>query len=151
MKDMKMIKAFILGVVVFIPLAFIGLLIFALIGPRSVSITTKELIGKYNVSLPDDGKEILELLPDEICKQDIFLKDGSVYSAIGKWKYIKLDGWDYLSLEGTRLPLAQFSDRINPNIAEIPKGGTGGLPISRTLMGNITIERNENHYYKKIN
>lgn len=131
--------------IVFVP---IGLIIFALIGPRSQPITNSALFGKYSIVLPDGGKETLNLLPNGKCEQNIFLKDGKIYNAIGEWKYIKLNSWDYLRLEGTHIS-TQFGNKINPNIEQIPKGGTGGLPISRTLMGHIIIDKDESHYFKK--
>lgn len=107
--------------------------------------------------LPEQkGEEILELLPEGICKQNILLKDGRTFESIGKWQYdivkVKTSSYDYLSLEGIIDSLSEFGDKINPHIGQDPKKISSGLPVERTLFGHIKISLygDQGIYYHKI-
>lgn len=149
---MKKIRITIITIFILIPVGLIGLLLFALIGPKSCPITAQELIGKYSVPLPDKGKEILELLPNGACKQDILLKDGRAYFATGTWQLDKLGSSDCISLEGVRYSLNEFGNKINPNIAQIEKNTVSCRLVTRSLMGHIKIGiyGDLGEYYHKV-
>ena len=109
-------------------------------------VKTQELIGSYRGKLPA-GEEILELLPSGDCVQEIHLKDGKTYSARGHWRYDMKNR--YLHLDGTRIPLNGFGE-MNPDIARVPEGGTGSLPIKKRLFGGIEIGASEDVMLRKM-
>ena len=151
---MKTLKTIIIVIAVLIGIGLLELLNFAITGPMSnKSVSTEELIGKYSVPLPEGGREILELLPEGVCKQDIFLKDGRIFNAIGEWRLDKDSNFNNeLMLKKVRDSLNMFGNKINPNIAEISNNAEWGLPIFRTLMGHIKIGLygDLGEYYRKI-
>lgn len=150
---MKKVKMIITALGVLILCGLLELLNFALTGPMMKPIVGEDLIGKYSVSLPDEGKEFLELMPDGICKQDIFLKDGRSYHTSGQWQFRHASlNHDQLVLIGTHYSLSEFGDKLNPDIGQIEKNTATLLPTERTLMGNIKIELygDQGIYYRKI-
>ena len=106
----------------------------------------EDLVGKYQADLPDGTVEWLNLLPEGECFQQIRLIDGSIYKARGRWRYF--ESTKYLQLQGTRVALTATRAR-NPNIAQISPGITGALPVSRTLLGEVTIMLNVGIDYRK--
>ena len=126
---------------------------FALTGPMMKPIVTGDLVGKYSVCLPDEGKEFLELMPGGICKQDISLKDGKKYHASGQWQYRHGSlSHDQLVLTNTRYSLSEFGDKINPDIEQIEENTATLLSIGRNFFGHIRIDLygNQGIYYQKI-
>lgn len=108
--------------------------------------TSEELIGEYRARLPG-GEATLVLLPGGECTQEIHLKSrNQSYSASGRWQYDPKNG--YLSLEGTRLPLNGFG-KLNPDIATVPAGYSGVLPVGWTLLHGIEIGTSEGTLYRK--
>jgi len=133
---MKKLKIIIILIVVLI---FTGLLLFAVAGPMSRPIIMKELIGRYEVQLPDGGKEILQLLPDEACKQDICLKDGKVYSAKGTWRLDEFNLSECVMLREVRCALVENATKLNPEINKIENDTLITLPIHHTFIGHVEI------------
>jgi len=105
----------------------------------------RELLGSYRGKLPE-GAVILTLLPNGECTQEISLKNGTTYSAHGRWTYDRK--YEYLQFEGTRIPLDGFGG-MNPKIAEIPSGFSSSLPVVRKLFGGFKIGLGEGVYYEK--
>ena len=153
MITMKKVKIIIIVLAVLILFGLLEILNFALTGPMLKPITARELIGKYEVQLPEKGKEILNLLADNKCEQVIQLQNGSTYTATGQWRFDKLGSSDYICFNNIRSSLSEFGDKINPDINKIEKDLSILLPIERTLMGNIKIELygDQGIYYRKIN
>lgn len=150
---MKKIKIVVIALVVLIPVGLVGIGIFSLVGPMSKAVTAQEMIGKYEAQLPDGGKEIIELMPEGICRQSIFLKNDQKLQVVGKWKYRHgaLAG-NQLVLTDIRYSLSEFGDKINPEIQQVEKNTATLLPIKRALMGQIKIELDSDQgiYYRKI-
>jgi hypothetical protein len=152
---MKKVKVIIIILAVLILIGLLELLNFALTGAMMKPIAAGDLIGKYEAQLPDGGKEILNLLRNGICKQDILLKNGRTFESIGHWKYdvfhYKNDSNDVLILKDVRNSLSEFGDKINPEIEKIDKDSST-FPIKRTLFGDIKIGLYEDQdiYYRKI-
>lgn len=152
---MKIEKVAIIGFVfaILIPIGLMGIGFFAVAGPMSKPITTLELFGKYEAQLPEKGREVIELLPEGICRQSIFLNSGQTLQATGKWQYyttkVGASLYDTLSLEGIRYSLSEFGDHINP---DIDQKTSSSLPIGRTLFGHIKIELygDQGIYYRKV-
>lgn len=153
MTPMKKVKIIMITLAVLILCGLLELLNFAITGPMLKPIKREELIGKYSVPLPDGGREALELLPGGVCKQDIFLKDGRTFNAIGEWSLGKdSSSNNELIVKKIRDSLNMFGNKVNPDIAEIPNDAEWGLPIFRTLMGHIKIGiyGDLGDYYRKI-
>lgn len=151
---MKKLKIIIIVLAVLILFGLLELLNFALTGPVLKPITREELIGKYEAQLPDGGKETLDLLPDGVCKQQIILRNGVNYYAVGQWNHDKVqfqNTWDdYLTLKKIRISLSIFGNTINPHISEEPTDENKCPLVARTLMGNIRIGSEKGIYYRKI-
>lgn len=116
------------------------------LGLGCAPVKTIELVGTYRANLPA-GEETLKLLPNGECVQEIRLSDGKTYFARGHWRYDAKA--QYLSLDGTRIPLIEFGE-MNPDIARIPEGSTGTLPVGRGLLGDVEIGVSEDVIYRKI-
>lgn len=106
----------------------------------------RDLVGRYRADLPDGAVEFLELFPKGECVQEIRLKDGTAYNVRGRWDF-SVDS-DYLTLRGTRLALSPYG-KLNPDIATIPSGTTGSLPVSRAITGRVSIMLHEGIDYRK--
>lgn len=116
------------------------------LGPGCSPVKTIELPGTYLANL-SACEETLELLPNGDCVQEIRLKDGKTYFARGHWRYDAKA--QYISLDGTRIPLIEFGE-LNPDIARIPEGGTGSLPVRRGLLGGVEIGVSDDGIYRKV-
>ncbi len=117
-------------------------------------VNKKDVIGTYRSvlqdgtpSLPDGGSEMLELKADGTCIQKIALKDGRTFFAQGTWRYSEppsLKG--YIILEGTRIVVNDES--ISANIGKVI-AGPRMLPVTRNLIGRMTIGSSETSHYEK--
>jgi hypothetical protein len=111
-------------------------------------IHESDLVGKYEVSLPDGGIESLELLEEGKCKQVIRLSNGMVYEAKGNWELSPHHGGPHLIFKGIRSPVKGFNE-INPDIAKPPIGAIGKIVIAGWT-GKPIIKLTEDTYYRKI-
>ena len=109
-------------------------------------VSEQELLGKYQVDLPDGGIESLELLSGGDCIQIIRLKGGTIYEARGTWEYNETKR--HLLFRGLRGALAS-SHEINPGVANILPGVVG-TDVFRTATGNPIIYLSEDLYYRKV-
>ena len=109
-------------------------------------VSEQDLLGKYQADLPDGTVEILELLPKGVCVQEIRLKDGASYKAEGDWKYDVERG--RIFLRGIRQALTP-PGVPNPDIAQPPDEVPLATPVSRTLMGAVTIMMHVGIDYQK--
>jgi len=107
----------------------------------------RDLLGKYRANLPGGGTEILELLTQGECVQEIRLPDGTTYTARGTWKY--LADSKYLQLRGTRKALTPTRE-LNPKLADAPSADVLATPVSRSLSGDVTIMLHEGIDYEKV-
>lgn len=110
-------------------------------------VTEQDLIGKYRAELPGGGSEVLELLSEGACAQEIRLPDGTSYKARGTWKY--LPDSKYLQVRGIRAALTPTHE-LNPKLADAPSEEVLATPISRSGTGNLTIMLHEGVDYRKL-
>lgn len=120
---------------------------------KKTPITESNLIGKYQVELPQDAIETLELLPQGKCIENIKLSDGKTYDANGTWKILKKT--NHIALYKTHI-LLESASKLSPNIALSPfdsndSNNTGDIEITHSIFGGINLCLGEMLYYKKIN
>lgn len=128
---------------VFLAMGFVAIL---LCGCSPKAIMNSDLIGSYRATLPNDNSEMLELLADGNCSQEIII-NGIKYDARGTWKFD--DKLKRLYIKGIRSALTP-TETINPDISSPPSDATLGTPVSRTLAGKIVIMLSENINYEKV-
>ena len=109
-------------------------------------VSEQELVGKYQVDLPDGGIESLELLRGGECTQVIHLKNGPIYEAHGTWEYD--ENRRHVLFRGLRAALTGTHE-LNPVIANILPGVIG-TDVFRTVTGNPIIYLTEDTYYRKV-
>jgi hypothetical protein len=109
-------------------------------------ITEKELIGKYQGTLPDGGMEILELKPDGVCDQSVALEDGRKFSTSGTWIYDKPQ--KNVVLKDIYITV-DFMGKIDPDLGNL-KGAVRIEPVKKSLSGKIIIGADEGETYEKM-
>jgi hypothetical protein len=128
--------------------------------PMLWPVDQQNVIGAYQSvlengtpGLPDGGSEILELMADGTCKQEIELKDGRTFSARGTWEWdadkrypgkkVILEGVYWVIRDGGTNP------RINPDLEKSIKDVVSSHSVGRTLTGRVMLGSDEGPHYEK--